>query len=192
MSSLLIIILSAVLVSMVAIAGAGGWRPFAHTADIYGNAMGVAQVSLVAVPVIAGLTWLLAFAVLRPLELSYLRTPAFIAVVLTIVPCAEIALRRVSTLVPARPAFAVLLSANSLALGVALVSELRAAMFVRAILLAIAAAAVFGVLLLAAATLYERLRYADVPKSFRDAPLALITVGFMALALMGFTGLIQE
>jgi len=31
-----------------------------------------------------------------------------------------------------------------------------------------------------------------VPMIFREAPLALITAGIMALAFMGFSGLIQE
>ena len=35
----------------------------------------------------------------------------------------------------------------------------------------------------------ERLETADVPASFRGAPLALITAGLMALAFMGFAGL---
>jgi electron transport complex protein RnfA len=192
MSSLLLIILSAMLVSMVAIAGTSGWRPFLHTADVYGNAAGVAQASLIAVPVITGLTWLLSYAVLYPLELNYLRTPVFVAVVLTIVPCVEVVLGRAGRLVPSRPAFTVLLSANSLALGVALMGETRASTFVRALLFAVGSAIVFGILLLSAATLYERLRYADIPAPFREAPLALITAGLMALALMGFAGLIQE
>lgn len=192
MSSLLLIVLSAVLVSMVAIAGVVGWRPFVHTSDAYGNAVGVAQAALVAVPAVTGLTWIVSEAVLHPLELDYLRTPIFVAVVLTVVPCVEVVLRKMGKLVPARPAFTFLLCANSLALGVALMSETRAPTFIRALLFAIGSAVAFGVLLLAAATLYERLRYADIPAPFREAPLALITAGLMALALMGFTGLIQE
>ncbi len=54
------------------------------------------------------------------------------------------------------------------------------------------AAAALGFLLLAFAAMQERLEHANVPSVFRDAPLALVSAGIMALAFMGFTGLIQE
>ncbi len=46
--------------------------------------------------------------------------------------------------------------------------------------------------MLAFAAMHDRLQHADVPNVFRDAPLALVSAGIMALAFMGFTGLIQE
>lgn len=192
MSSLLLIILSAVLLSMIAITDEGRWRPFANVTDVYQSAVGVAQAHALAVPLICALTWLLSNAVLKPLELSYLRTPAFVAVILVIVPLVEVTARRVRPIVPANPAFTLLLSANGAMLGVALMSEARAPSLWRALWLGIGSAVLFSFLLLCAATLYERLRYADVPKPFRHAPILLITAGLMALAFMGFTGLIQE
>jgi Na+-translocating ferredoxin:NAD+ oxidoreductase RnfA subunit len=36
------------------------------------------------------------------------------------------------------------------------------------------------------------LRAADTPAVFREAPLALVTAGLIALGFMGFTGLVQE
>ena len=38
----------------------------------------------------------------------------------------------------------------------------------------------------------QRTRHADVPFVFREAPAALITIGLMALAFMGFSGLVRE
>jgi Na+-translocating ferredoxin:NAD+ oxidoreductase subunit A len=192
MSSLLLILLSAMLVNLVAITHGGKWRPFSNAADIYTNAMGMARAHAIAVPASAVLCWVISANALAPLGLNYLRTPAFVAVVLVIVPCTEILLRRTSDLIPARPAFATLLSTSSVVLGVALVSEERASNLFAAFSLAVLGAFVFALLLLAAATLYERLRYADVPAPFRDAPIVLITAGLMALGFMGFTGLIQE
>jgi electron transport complex protein RnfA len=37
----------------------------------------------------------------------------------------------------------------------------------------------------------ERLQLSDIPQPFQGASIALITAGFMALALMGFTGMIR-
>jgi electron transport complex protein RnfA len=104
----------------------------------------------------------------------------------------ELGLRRDGRLIPQRPGFALLMVTNSAALGVALLVDTRMRTFIDAVLFSIAAATAFGFLLLAFAALQERLQHAAVPKVFRDAPLALVTAGIMALAFMGFTGFIQE
>ena len=192
MSALLLILLSAGLVSVACIVDAGRWRPFANTADVYGASVGLAQVHVVALPVISGLTWLLSFHVLQPLELHYLRTPAFVAIALAVAATIEVALQRRGTLLPSRPGLALLLSANSAVLGVAIMSDTRTPTLGHALLFSFSAAVAFALLLLTSITLYERIRYADVPAPFRDAPIALITAGLIALACMGFTGLIQE
>ena len=126
------------------------------------------------------------------MQLSYLRTPAFVALMLVAVAIVELLVRRAGTRVPARPAFAVVLATNSALLGIALLSGPLASSFARVLLLATGAAGAFAVLLLAAATLYERVRYADVPAPFKEAPISLISVGLMALGCMGFIGLIPE
>jgi electron transport complex protein RnfA len=192
MSSLLLILLSAVLVSLVAICGIAGWRPFLDTDDPYENAVGLAQASLVAVPLAATVSWLLATFVLVPLDIAYLRTPVFVAVAATVAQLTEIAFRRWSARLPARPAFALLLTANGAALGVAFMSLTFAQRLLGVVLISAAAAFAFAFLLLATATLYERLRYADVPAPFRQAPITLIAIGLIALGCMGFSGLIPE
>jgi Na+-translocating ferredoxin:NAD+ oxidoreductase subunit A len=50
----------------------------------------------------------------------------------------------------------------------------------------------FAAMLLMFTALQQRQRYASIATIFRDAPVALVTVGLMALACMGFVGLIQE
>jgi Na+-translocating ferredoxin:NAD+ oxidoreductase subunit A len=192
MTALLMVLLSSVLVTTVVLAHLPQWRPFVAPTDIFGGARVIAMVCLVAVPAVALLGWLLARLVLAPWHLDYLRTPALLAVVLIVVPLIDVMLRRRGALLTQQPGFALVMSTNTALLGIALISLLRAATFGAAVLLAIGSAAALAVLLLAFAALYERLQHADVPAVFREAPLALITAGIMALAFMGFSGLIQE
>jgi len=192
MSSLLMVLLSSVLVTTVVLAHMPQWRPFVAPTDIFGGARVIAIVCLIAVPAIALLSWLLARFVLAPWHLEYLRTPALVAVVLIVVPLLDFALRRRGTVVTQQPGFALLMSTNTALLGIALITDLRSATFGVALLLSIGAALALAVLLLAFAALYERLQHADIPVVFREAPLALVTAGIMALAFMGFSGLIQE
>jgi Na+-translocating ferredoxin:NAD+ oxidoreductase subunit A len=192
MASLLLVLLSSVLVTTVVLAHMPQWRPFVAPTDVFGGARIIAILCLAAVPAVALLGWLLVRLVLGPWHLEYLRTPALVAVVLIIVPLVELVLRRRGTLLTQQPGFALVMSTNTALLGIALITDLRGATFGTAVLLAIGAAVALALLLLAFAALYERLQQADVPAVFREAPLALITAGIMALAFMGFSRLIQE
>lgn len=192
MASLLMVLLSSVLVTTVVLAHLPQWRPFVAPTDIFGGARLIAILCLVAVPAVALLGWLLARLVLAPWHLEYLRTPALVAVVLIVVPLIDVGLRRRGALLTQQPGFALVMMTNTALLGIALITLLRAATFGAAVLFAIGSAVALAALLLAFAALYERLQQADVPVAFREAPLALVTAGIMALAFMGFTGLIQE
>jgi electron transport complex protein RnfA len=192
MVALLMVLLSSVLVTTVVLAHMPQWRPFVTPTDIFGGARVIAILGLIAVPAVALLGWLLARFVLGPWHLEYLRTPMLMAVVLIVVPLLDVALRRRQGILPQQPGFALLMTTNTALLGIALISDLRSANFGVALLLAIGAAVALAMLLLSFAALYERLQHADVPLIFREAPLALVTAGIMALAFMGFSGLIQE
>ena len=192
MAALLLVLLSSVLVTTVVLAHMPQWRPFVAPTDVFGGARIVAILCLAAVPAVALLGWLLVRLVLGPWHLEYLRTPALVAVVLIIVPLVELVLRRRGTPLTQQPGFALVMSTNTALLGIALITDLRGATFGTAVLLAIGAAVALALPLLAFAALYERLQQADVPAVFREAPLALITAGIMALAFMGFSRLIQE
>lgn len=192
MSALLLILLSAVLVNVMALTRMPAWRPFEALTGTFKGAQALAIASLIAVPAVATVTWCLSKVLLEPNDLTYLRTLAFVAVALAIVPLVEFALRRDGRLRPQRPGFTLLLTTNSAVLGVALMVDTRMQDFFDAVGFSFVAAAALGFLLLAFAAMHERLQHADVPNVFRDAPLALISAGIMALGFMGFTGLIQE
>jgi electron transport complex protein RnfA len=190
-SALLLILLSTVLVNVIALTSMPAWRPFEALTGTFTAARALAIASLITVPIVSAITWLLSALLLQP-RVGYLRTLVFVAVILAVVPLVELAFRRDGRLRPQRPGFALLMMTNAAVLGVALMVDIRMQNIVDAVLFAIAMAAALGFLLLAFAALHERLQHADVPTVFRDAPLALVTAGIMALAFMGFTGFIQE
>ena len=192
MSALLLILLSAVLVNVMALTRMPTWRPFEAVTGIFKGAQGLALASLVAVPVVAAITWSLSKVLLDPNDLGYLRTLMFVIVALAVVPLVEFGLRRDGRLQPRRPGFTLLMTTNSAVLGIALMVDARMQNIIDAVSFSCAMAAALGFLLLAFAAMHERLQHADVPSVFRDAPVALVSAGIMALAFMGFTGLIQE
>lgn len=192
MSALLLILLSAVLVNVMALTRMPSWRPFEAVTGTFQGAQGLAAASMIAIPVVAAITWSLSNWLLEPNQLGYLRTFVFVIVAVAVVPLVELVLRRDGRLQPQRPGFTLLVTTNSAVLGIALMVVSRMQNIVDAVAFSIAMAAALGFLMLAFAALHERLQHADVPSVFRDAPLALVSAGIMALAFMGFTGLIQE
>jgi electron transport complex protein RnfA len=192
MSALLLILLSAVLVNVIALTHMPAWRPFEEVTSTFKAAQALALASLVAIPAVCAVAWTIAKLLLEPADLGYLRTLVFVIVALAIVPLVEAALRRSARARPLRPGFTLLLTTNSAVLGVALMVDARMRNILDAVGFSIFAALALSFLLLAFAAMHERLQHADVPSVFREAPLALVTAGIMALAFMGFTGLIQE
>lgn len=190
MSSLLLILLSAVLISHFALTSVPALKPFV-AADGFEAARGLSIAVFACTSIVAPLSWLLRHEVLQPLDSLYLQPLLFIIVIMLSAQALRLVLERWTRWLPQGPALFALLTGNSAILGVALLVPSRDS-FVDALGLGVGIGASFAVLLLCLTTLQARLRHAAIAISFRGAPLALITAGVMALALMGFTGLIAE
>jgi electron transport complex protein RnfA len=130
---------------------------------------------------------------LEPLGLGYLRTLVFILLIAAVVQATEMLVRASSPLLhELLGVFLPLITTNCAVLGVALLNLERQHGFVESLVYGAAAGAGFGLALLAFAGLRERLETADAPAAFRGTPLALVTAGLMALAFMGFGGLVAR
>jgi electron transport complex protein RnfA len=130
--------------------------------------------------------------VLAALDLSYLRLLLLLLLIVIAAATAELVLRQSGRWLPIREPFMLLMVSNSTVLGAALFTMLRAEGLFDALGLGIGTGLGFALMLLAFCTLQQRLRHADVPVIWRDAPIALLSAGLMALALLGFTGLVRE
>lgn len=188
MSALLLIVLSAVLVCHYAPA-VMGQRIF-QTGDALRHAAGIAVASVLLLLALAPLSYLIERWVLVPNDLRYLRTFVLVAVAIILVRPVGWLLPRWGW-TPAYPAFVRLMAANCVILGAALLTA-RTASVAAALWLGIGSGLAFAALLLTFTALHQRVQQADVPASFRDAPIALITAGLMAVALMGLIGLVRD
>ena len=187
MSSLLVILLSAVLVCHYAPTMLGA-RIFDDT-DEFRGMIGIAVASAVVLIVVTPLSFGLR-SVLSDLDVEYLHALALLLIIMTLVQL----LARVMPVWgfrPVDPAFALLMSTHCGVFGVALLAA-RTASLGQAFWMGLGSAAAFVVLSLSFHTLHRRMLQANVPVIFRDVPLALVTAGLMALALMGFTGLVRD
>ena len=136
-------------------------------------------------------TFLLNKYVLVPLELTYLQTIAFILVIAALVQMVEIVLKKISpSLYQALGIFLPLITTNCAVLGVALSVVQKDMNLGQATVYAFATALGYGLAMILFAGIREHLALNDVPKSFKGLPIALVTAGIMALAFLGFSGIV--
>lgn len=132
-------------------------------------------------------TWLLV-----PLGLEYLRTITFILAIAAVVQFTEMAVKRTSPLLhQVLGIYLPLITTNCAVLGVALLNSQQHSSLIESMFYGFGAALGFGLVLLLFAAMRERIEASDVPLAFRGAPIALVTAGMMALAFLGFSGMVR-
>jgi electron transport complex protein RnfA len=190
MSDLLLLALGASLVNNFVLTQFLGLCPFVGVSRRFEAAAGMALATLFVLTLASGASYLAWHWLLEPLGLGYLRTLVFILLIAAVVQATEMLVRASSPLLhELLGVFLPLITTNCAVLGVALLNLERQHGFVESLVFGAAAAAGFGLALLAFAGLRERMESADVPAAFRGTPIALVTAGLMALAFMGFSGL---
>ncbi len=191
MTDLLLLALGASLVNNFVLTQFLGLCPFVGVSRRFEAAAGMALATLFVLTLASGASYAVWHWILEPLDLGYLRTLVFILLIAAVVQATELLVRASSPLLhELLGVFLPLITTNCAVLGVALLNLERQHGLVESLVYGAAAAAGFGLALLAFAGLRERLEAADVPAAFRGTPLALITAGLMALAFMGFGGLV--
>jgi electron transport complex protein RnfA len=189
MTELILIIVAAALVNNFVLVQFLGLCPFMTASRRLEGALGMGLATGLVLTTASGLSYVIDRWLLIPFELEYLRLIAFILVIGTSVQLAEQLLRKLSPLLyRVLGLYIPLIASNCAVLGVALLNSTASRSFVAAIFYGAGAALGFGLVLALLAGIRERLEFADVPKPFRGAPIALITVGIMSLAFLGFAG----
>ncbi|MDZ7753692.1 MAG: electron transport complex subunit RsxA [Gammaproteobacteria bacterium] len=127
---------------------------------------------------------------LVPLGLEYLKTVVFILLIAVVVQFTEMVLHRTSPLLyNVLGIYLPLITTNCAVLGVALLNVQQGHDFVASALYGFGGAVGFTLVMVLFASIRERLEVGDVLPSFRGAPIALVTAGFMSVAFMGFAGM---
>jgi electron transport complex protein RnfA len=136
-------------------------------------------------------TYLIFKYLLVPLDLSYLRTITFILVIAALVQMVEIILKKISPpLYQALGIFLPLITTNCAVLGVAVLAVQNDFNLLGSVVFAIGNALGFGLALITFSGIREQLELVNLPKPMKGVPIAFIVAGLMALAFLGFTGIV--
>jgi len=189
--SYIIIIISAVLVNNIVLMQFLGICPFLGVSKRISTAIGMASAVAFVMVLATIVTYLIQNYVLNKLGLAYLQTIAFILVIAALVQLVEIILKKVSpALYQALGIFLPLITTNCAILGVAILTIQKEFNLMEGVVFAVSNAIGFGLALTIFAGIREHLDLQNIPKGLIGTPIALITAGILAMAFMGFSGLV--
>jgi electron transport complex protein RnfA len=113
-------------------------------------------------------------------------------VIAALVQFVEIVLRKQTpTLYKALGIYLPLITTNCAILGLALLNVIKGYNFIQCVVFGLAAGIGFTIAMVIMAGIRERLEFADVPRSLRGVPVALIVAGLLSIAFLGFSGLVK-
>lgn len=149
-----------------------------------------------AVTVVLVFTALINYAVLNyiliPLDLLFLRYIVFIIVIAATVQILEMVIDRVSpSLYMALGIFLPLITVNCAILGVSLFLEIRRYNLVQTLFYALGSGLGWWLAIAALASIQKKIEKAPVPGALKGPGISLITIGFMAMAFVGFSGMVS-
>ena len=196
----ILIIISAVFVNNILLAQFLGVCPFLGVSNKVSTAVGMSGAVCFVMAVATLVTYLVQYYMLIPLGIEFMQTITFILVIAALVQMVEIILKKISpSLYQALGIFLPLITTNCAVLGVAILvvskeftfgGEAHMLNLAQSVVYAIASALGFGLAMTLFAGLREQLDLNSVPKAMKGNPIALITAGILAMAFMGFSGLV--
>ena len=185
------IIIGAIFVNNVVFAQFLGICPFLGVSSKVNTSLGMGAAVTFVMAITAVVAWSLQKYVLAPLNIEYMQTIVFILVIAALVQMVEIVLKKVSpALYQALGIFLPLITTNCAVLGVAILLVQEQYNLLQSVVYSVSIALGFGLALVLFAGIRERLELEEVPEAFRGTPIALITAGILAMAFMGFSGLV--
>jgi len=187
----ILIFIAAVFVNNVVLAQFLGICPFLGVSKKVSTAAGMGGAVAFVLTIATIATFLIQKYVLDAYGLGYMQTIAFILIIAALVQLMEIVLKKVSpSLYQALGVFLPLITTNCCVLGVAILVIQKEYNLLESVVYAFSTAIGFALALIIFAGIREQLEMTHIPKGLKGTPIALITAGLLAMAFMGFSGIV--
>ncbi len=191
MKELILIVVGAALVNNIILSQFQGLCPFLGVSKKTDTAAGMGVAVIFVITLASFVTSLIYKFVLDPLKITYLQTIAFILVIAALVQFVEMFLKKsMPSLYQALGVFLPLITTNCAVLGAALTNVQKQYGILFSIFNGLGTAIGFTLAIILLASIRESIEDNDIPVNFKGSPIVLITSGLMAIAFMGFAGLI--
>jgi len=189
--SLFLLFIAALTVNNIVLMKFLGLCPFFGVSSKVETAIGMGMSVIFVMTLSTIITWVLYHYILLPFELVYLRTVVFILVIASLVQFLELFFKKqIPGLYSALGIFLPLITTNCAILGVAFLNINSDFGLLSSIVFAVSSAFGFLLALVLIAGIRERLESAPIPEALKGLPISFITASLMALAFLGFSGLL--
>lgn len=191
MKELFAILIGAILVENFVLSKFLGICPFLGVSKKTSTALGMSGAVIFVLVLSQAVTWLTNEYLLKPNNIEYLQTIAFILVIAALVQFVETVLKKLMpSLYKALGVYLPLITTNCAVLGSALIFVERDYTFVESVVFGFAAGLGFMLALILFSGIRERLETADIPEAFKGMPITLIAASLVSITFIGFAGLI--
>mgnify|MGYP005802427179 CR=1 FL=1 len=191
MASILTIIISSVFVNNFVMSQFMGICPFLGVSKKLDSAVGMGLAVTFVMTVASAFSYLAYTLILVPLEKEYLYTIVFILVIASLVQFVEMVIQKISpALYSSLGVYLPLITTNCAVLGVAVLNMQSGYNLVESIINGFAGGVGFMMGIVLFAGIRERTAHNRILSCFEGFPIALISAGLMAIAFLGFQGLV--
>lgn len=154
------------------------------------NGLGMAVTFVMTVTTV--INWFVYHYIIVPFGLEYLRYIIFIIVIAAVVQILEMVIDRISpSLYMTLGIFLPLITVNCAILGVTLFMQLRNYSLLQSLFYGLGSGLGWWLAIILLAAIRKKIDNAPVPAGLKGTGLTLITIGIMAMAFIGFSGMIR-
>jgi len=192
-SALIVIMMSAVLVNNFVLIQFLGICPFLGVSKKLDSAVGMGCSVVFVMLLAAAATWPIYTFLLAPNELGFLRTIVFIVIIAALVQLVEMVMKKfMPALYKSLGIFLPLMTTNCAVFAATLLNVDMNYSFAEALTNALGAGLGFLLAMVIFSGIRESTENADPPQCIKGLPLALFSVSILAMAFMGFGGVIEN
>ncbi|MCU6761330.1 Electron transport complex protein rnfA [uncultured Roseburia sp.] len=191
MKEVILIAIGSAIVNNVVLSQFLGLCPFFGVSKKVNTAAGMGMAVIFVITIASFITSVLDKFILQNFDLVYLRTIVFILVIAALVQFVEMFMKKsMPPLYNSLGIFLPLITTNCAVLGVALNNVQYGYGIGVSTINGLATAVGFTIAIVIMAGIREKIEYNDIPTPFKGSAIVLVTAGLMAIAFMGFSGVI--
>ena len=189
--NLILLALGSSLVNNVVLSQFLGICPFLGVSKKIKTALGMGTAVIFVITLSSIVTGLIHEFLLKPFDLTFLKTIVFILVIAALVQFVEMFLKKyLKSLYSALGVYLPLITTNCAVLGVAITNVNKNYSLLEGTVNGFATSVGFTISIVILAGIREKMEYNNVPKAFKGMPIVLVSAGLMAIAFCGFAGLL--
>jgi electron transport complex protein RnfA len=167
-----------------------GLCPFFGVSKKLSNAVSMGMAVTLVMLISSVVTSVIYNYILVPYDIEFMQIVLYILVIASLVQIVELAIKRTNiSLYNALGIYLPLITTNCAVLGVALINSAENYTILESTASALGGGIGFTLVLIIMSGIREKLDMADTPRSMKGLPIAFITAALLALAFMGFNGM---